>query len=89
MVDPSTGEVETSLTATPTGTWLLRTSVIVTNGVTFNIHGTGNEEGDCDEVSVMLDSHHTWLLLARSSLTHLSQTMPSPVYRHRVAMRRA
>ncbi|CAM9806651.1 unnamed protein product, partial [Laminaria digitata] len=49
-VTPSTGVADTSMSATPTGTWLLSTSVLITNGVTFAIKGTAIRGGDCDEV---------------------------------------
>eukprot|EP00752_Nemacystus_decipiens_P005724 g5181.t1 len=48
-VDPNTEAADTSATASPTGVWLLDTSVEVTNGVTFEIKGTAIG-GDCDEL---------------------------------------
>lgn len=48
-VDPSSEAAVESTTASTTGVWLLDTSVEVTNGVTFEIKGTGIG-GDCDEV---------------------------------------
>lgn len=48
-VDPTTESADTDTTASPTGVWLLDTSVEVTNGVTFEIKGT-LVGGDCDEV---------------------------------------
>lgn len=48
-VDSTETAVE-GTTATPTGVWLLDTSVVITNGVTFEIKGT-SIGGDCDEVS--------------------------------------
>eukprot|EP00903_Cladosiphon_okamuranus_P009971 g9457.t1 len=48
-VNPATETADTSATASPTGVWLLDTSVEVTNGVTFEIKGTAIG-GDCDEL---------------------------------------
>ena len=48
-VDPVSEAADTSATASPTGVWLLDTSVEVTNGVSFEIKGTAIG-GDCDEV---------------------------------------
>ena len=48
-VDPETGVENPNYTDAPTGTWLLRTSIEITNGVTFAIKGSG-VDGDCDEV---------------------------------------
>lgn len=61
-VDPTTSEADVSLTASPTGMWLLKTSILVTNGVTFKIYGMDNAGGDCDEVRVFLVSNSALLL---------------------------
>lgn len=50
-VDPTTEAANADVTTSPTGVWLLDTSVEVTNGVTFEIKGTAIG-GDCDEVCV-------------------------------------
>lgn len=52
-VNPTTETADTSATASPTGVWLLDTSVEVTNGVTFEIKGTAIG-GDCDEVRMCM-----------------------------------
>ncbi|CAB1102838.1 MEP19 [Ectocarpus sp. CCAP 1310/34] len=48
-VDSTTETAVSGTTATPTGIWLLDTSVVITNGVTFEIKGT-SIGGDCDEL---------------------------------------
>ncbi|CAM9760220.1 unnamed protein product, partial [Scytosiphon promiscuus] len=48
-VDPTTEVADSSTTASPTGVWLLDTSIEATNGVTFEIKGT-LIGGDCDEL---------------------------------------
>ncbi|CAM9902640.1 unnamed protein product [Ectocarpus sp. 4 AP-2014] len=48
-VDSTTETAVSDTTATPTGIWLLDTSVVITNGVTFEIKGT-SIGGDCDEL---------------------------------------
>ncbi|CBJ33360.1 Mannuronan C-5-epimerase [Ectocarpus siliculosus] len=48
-VDSTTETAVNGTTATPTGIWLLDTSVVITNGVTFEIKGT-SIGGDCDEL---------------------------------------
>lgn len=49
-VDPATNASLTTADASPTGRWLLRTSVDVLNGVLLEVKGTGTAGGDADEV---------------------------------------
>lgn len=73
-VDPSTEAADTSATASPTGVWLLDTSVEVTNGVTFEIKGTAIG-GDCDEVHVCV----VWRVWIKASASWVLMFAPSRV----------
>lgn len=56
-VNPTTDvEITTAVTLEElTGVWLLRTSIMATNGVTLELKGTA-ADGDCDEVKYNLRS---------------------------------